>query len=65
VGVRIVCRLPIERPWLHPIAPKWVHGKRRACAPDRTRTARETAERNYAAFGCASEPYHARPHHVP
>ncbi len=66
VGVRIVvCRLPVKSPWLNPIEPKWVHGKRRACAPDRTLTARETAERACAALNCAYEPHLAIPHHVP
>jgi len=65
-GVRIVaCRLPVKSPWLNPIEPKWVHGKRRACASDRTLTARETAERACAALGCAYEPHLALPHHVP
>jgi len=65
-GVRIVaCRLPIKSPWLNPIEPKWVHGKRRALAPDRTLTARETAERACAALGCAYEPHLALPHPVP
>ncbi len=65
-GVRIVaCRLPVKSPWLNPIEPKWVHGKRRAVAPDRTLTAQETAERACAALGCAYEPHLALPSHVP
>jgi hypothetical protein len=33
VGVRIVgCPLPIKSPWLNPIEPKWVHGKKRIVA---------------------------------
>ncbi len=57
-AVRIVaCRLPVRSPWRNPIEPKWVHGKRRAVSPDRTRTARETAERACAALGCAYEPH--------
>lgn len=28
-GVRLlVCRLPVKRPWLNPIEPHWLHGKR-------------------------------------
>src|SRR3954471_439085 len=28
-GVRIlVCRLPVKSPWLNPIEPRWLHGKR-------------------------------------
>jgi hypothetical protein len=59
------CRLPVRSPWRNPIAPKWVHGKRRAVSPDRTPTARETAERACAALGCAYEPRLALPRHVP
>ena len=36
-GVRIVaCRLPSKAPWLNPIEPKWVHGKRAIAEPDGT-----------------------------
>ena len=52
-GVRIVpCFLPIKSPWLNPIEPKWVHGKRRIVEPARLLTARELEERVCAAFGC-------------
>ena len=61
----LVCRLPSKSPWLNAIEPKWVHGKRRACSPERTLTARETAERACAALGCAYEPHLALPSHVP
>ena len=65
-GVRLVaCRLPVKSPWLNPIEPKWVHGKRRACSPDRLLTARETAERACAALNCAYEPHLALPQQVP
>ncbi len=60
----VVCRLPIKSPWLNPIEPKWVHGKRRACSPDRLLTARETAERACTALNCAYEPHLALPHEV-
>ena len=34
-GVRIVgCLLPKQSPWLNPIEPKWVHGKRRVAEAD-------------------------------
>jgi hypothetical protein len=66
VGARIVaCRLPVKSPWLNPIEPKWVHGKRRAIALDRTLTARETAERACAALGCAYEDHLSLPQQVP
>jgi transposase len=55
-GVRILsCPLPIKSPWLNPIEPKWIHGKRRVVEKDRTLTAHETAERVCSAFGCVHE----------
>jgi len=56
-GVRIVpCYLPIKSPWLNPIEPKWVHGKRRVVEPTRLLPAEELIERVCVAFGCAQEP---------
>jgi hypothetical protein len=64
-GVRIVvCRLPVQSPWLNPIEPKWVHGKRRAVEPGRLLTGREVAERACAALGCADEEHLALPQQV-
>jgi transposase len=52
-GVRLVpCFLPRKSPWLNPIEPKWVHGKRRIVEPARLLTAREVEDRVCAAFGC-------------
>ena len=52
-GVRLVpCFLPTKSPWLNPIEPKWVHGKRRILEPARLLTAAELEERVCAAFGC-------------
>jgi transposase len=52
-GVRIIpCFLPSKSPWLNPIEPKWVHGKRRIVEPARLLTARELEERVCAAFAC-------------
>jgi transposase len=52
-GVRIVpCFLPHKSPWLNPIEPKWVHGKRRILEPARLLTAQELEERVCATFGC-------------
>ena len=57
-GVRIVpCPLPTKSPWLNPIEPKWVHGKRKIVEPDRLLTARELAERVCAVFACPYEPH--------
>lgn len=53
-GVRIVaCRLPSKSPWLNPIEPKWVHGKRAIVEPDRLLSAQEIRERVYTYYGCA------------
>ena len=37
----IVCQLPSKSPWLTPIAPRWVHGKRAILEPTRLLTAQE------------------------
>ncbi len=40
-GVRLVpCLLPVKSPWLNPIEPKWVHGKRKVVEPTRLLAAR-------------------------
>ncbi len=52
-GVRIVsCLLPVKSPWLNPIEPRWVHGKRAICEPEGKLTAQETMERICAHYGC-------------
>lgn len=52
-GVRLIPGfLPKQSPWLNPIEPKWVHGKRRIVEPARLLTAAEVEERVCAAFGC-------------
>lgn len=52
-GVRILpCLLPVKSPWLNPIEPRWVHGKRRVVEPARLLTAAELEQRVCDAFGC-------------
>ena len=52
-GVRIVvCRLPVKAPWLNPIEPKWVHGKRAVVEPDRKLTADELKQRICDYYAC-------------
>jgi transposase len=52
-GVRIVvCHLPSKSPWLNPIEPKWVHGKRAVSEPDRLLSAAELEARVYAYYDC-------------
>ncbi len=59
-GVRIlVCRLPVKSPWLNPIEPRWLHGKRAIVEPDRTLTAYELMDRVHQHFRCERlEPLH-------
>ena len=57
-GVRIVpCLLPKKSPWLNPIEPKWIHGKRKVAEPDELLTAHELADRVCKVFGCTHEPH--------
>ena len=52
-GVRIVAlRLPIKSPWLNPIEPHWVHGKRAVVEPERKLSAEELIGRICDYFGC-------------
>jgi hypothetical protein len=52
-GVRIVaCFLPVKSPWLNPIEPKWVHGKRAIIEPGRLLSAREVEARACDYYGC-------------
>ena len=53
-GVRLIpCFLPSKSPWLNPIEPKWVHGKRRIVEPARLLSARDLEDRICAAFACS------------
>src|SRR5438067_10844408 len=62
-GVRlIVCYLPTKSPWLNPIEPKWVHGKKRVAEPARLLSAQELEDRVCAAFGCPREPHLIQPY---
>jgi hypothetical protein len=52
-GVRLLTwRLPIKSPWLNPIEPHWVHGKRAIVEPARLLTAAEITSRVSDYFGC-------------
>ena len=64
-GVRIVsCYLPTKSPWLNPIEPKWLHGKRRVAEPARLLSADELIGRVCAAFGCPHDDHLAIPQKV-
>lgn len=65
-GVRIVtCLLPSKSPWLNPIEPHWVHGKRAVLEPDRVLPAVEVEARAYAYYGCEPEPHLIIPEKAP
>jgi transposase len=61
-GVRLLaCYLPIKSPWLNPIEPKWLVGKKRVAEPARLLSASDLEERVCAAFGCDREPHLIQP----
>jgi transposase len=66
-GVRlVVCYLPSKSPWLNPIEPKWLAGKKRVAEPARLLSAAELEDRVCAAFACDREPHLLQPHpHAP
>lgn len=52
-GVRIIaCRLPVKSPWLNPIEPKWLHGKRAIVEPDSKLAADELMKRIHEHYDC-------------
>lgn len=64
-GVRLlVCGLPSKSPWLNPIEPKWVHGKRAVVEPARLLPAQEVADRVCAYYACPHEDHLAIPEKV-
>ena len=46
------CRLPSKSPWLNPIEPKWMHGKRAAAEPGRKPTGEELRQRPCDHYRC-------------
>jgi len=64
-GVRLIpCFLPTKSPWLNPIEPTWVHGKRRVVEPARLLTAAELEDRVCAAFACPRDDHLTIPKEV-
>ena len=64
-GIRIVvCWLPTKSPWLNPIEPKWIHGKRAVLEPDRLLGAAELEARVYADYRCEREAHLLMPKKV-
>ena len=61
-GVRLLCcLLPVKSPWLNPIEPHWVHGKRAVAEPARLLTGNELADRVCSYFTCPHDPHLALP----
>jgi hypothetical protein len=55
-GVRVLaCPLPVKAPWLNPIEPKWLHGKRAIVEPQRRPTAQEVKDRVCDYYHCEQE----------
>lgn len=48
----LVCRLPSKSPWLNPIEPKWVQGKRAVVEPTRVLPMAELMQRVCAYYQC-------------
>ncbi|WP_040447120.1 hypothetical protein [Ktedonobacter racemifer] len=57
-------QLPTKSPWLNPIEPKWVHGKRNVAETNGLLSAHHLAERVCAYYGCAYEPHLSLPEKV-
>lgn len=47
-----VCGLPVKAPWLNPIEPKWLHGKRAIVEPERKLSAAEVKQRVHEHYHC-------------
>ncbi|GCE25872.1 hypothetical protein KDA_74370 [Dictyobacter alpinus] len=61
-GVRILpLFLPKQSPWLNPIEPKWVHGKRAVVEPNGLLSAKQLAERICAYYHCSYEAHLSLP----
>jgi hypothetical protein len=61
-GVRLlVSFLPVKSPWLNPIEPKWLHGKKRVAEPARLLSAAELADRVCATYACPHYPHLVSP----
>ena len=47
-----VCYLPVKAPWLNPIEPKWLHGKRAIAEPKRKLAPEEIKQRVHSHYHC-------------
>ena len=56
-GVRLIsCLLPKRSPWLNPIEPKWLHGKRAVAEADRVLEQDELMDRVHQHYHCPAHP---------
>ncbi len=61
-GVRLlVAFLPVKSPWLNPIEPKWLHGKKRVADAQRLLTSGELVDRVCATYDCPHYPHLVSP----
>jgi hypothetical protein len=61
-GVRIVaCPLPSKAPWLNPIEPKWMHGKKAIVEAEQVLTAHEVEMRVCPYYGCDQDQHLQQP----
>jgi transposase len=61
-GVRLIAAyLPSKSPWLNPIEPKWLAGKKRVIEPTRLLSAQELEERVCATYACPLHPHLVAP----
>jgi transposase len=64
-GVRLIgCLLPSKSPWLNPIEPKWVHGKRAISEPARLLSVDELEQRVCSYYGCDRQAHLTMPEKV-
>jgi DDE superfamily endonuclease len=63
-GRLVLCHLPSKSPWLNPLEPPWVHGKRAVSAPGRLLSATELEARVYAYDSCEREAHLVMPKKV-
>jgi hypothetical protein len=63
-GRLVICHLPSKSPWLNPIEPQWVHGKRAVSEPGRLLSATELEARVYAYYSCEREAHLVMPKKV-
>ena len=52
----VVCLLPKKSPWLNPIEPRWLHGKRAVAEPERLLDPPTIMTRVYEHFRCPAWP---------